>query len=68
LQINNKSKPKLHKVDESKLIFNYYFKGDPRISTIFVVTQKGIKKFMKKMIKLERMVEEEMIIAIKQAK
>jgi uncharacterized metal-binding protein len=68
LQINNKSNPKLHKVDESKLVFNYYFKGDLRISTIFVVTQKGIKKFMEKMIKLERMVEEEMIITIKQAK
>lgn len=67
LQINNQSSPKLHKVDESKLVFNYYFKGEPRISTIFVVTQKGIKKFMENMIKLERMVEEEMIIAIKQA-
>jgi len=67
LQINNKSDPKLRKVDESKLVFNYYFKGDPRISTIFVVTQKGFKTFMENMIKLERMVEEEMVIAIKQA-
>ena len=68
LQINNGSNPKLRKVEESKLVFNYYYKGTPKISTIFVITQKGFKKFMENMIKLERMVEEEMIVAIKQTK
>ena len=66
VEIDNHSIPTLHKVDESRLVFNYYFKGEPKISTIFVVTQKGIKKFMDNMVKLERMVEEEMVTAIKQ--
>ncbi len=66
LKINDKLPPSLHKVDESKLVFNYYFKGAPKISTVYVVTQKGLKKFLKNMINLERTVEEEMITVVKQ--
>ena len=54
LEINESSEPKLKKVDESKLVFNYYYKGDQKISTVYVVTEKGFSRFMKNMIKVER--------------
>jgi len=65
LRINKNSKPHLNKVDESKLIFNYHFKENPKMSTVWVVTQKGFLKFMKNMVKQERIVEEEMISIIR---
>ncbi len=60
LTLDTKLQPELHKVDESKLVFNYYFKGTPKISTIWVVTKKGFMTFVKNMIKIERQMEEEM--------
>ena len=66
LKFNDKLAPSLHRVDESKLVFNYYFKGTPNISIVCVVTQKGLNKFLKNMINLERTVEEEMITVVKQ--
>lgn len=61
LEIDKKSKPKLMKVNESKLVFNYYFKGNQRISTIWVVTEQGFNKFVENMIKLECELKKEMI-------
>lgn len=69
LKIDTELEPELHKVDESKLVFNYYFKGNPKISTIWVVTKKGFKKFMKNMVRVERKIEDEMFaVRIKQHK
>ncbi len=67
LEIGRGNKPILHKVEESRLVFNYYFKNEPRISMVWVVTKKGFKGFIDKMIEVERKVESKMI-AVRQKK
>lgn len=61
LEINESSQPKLKKVEESKLVFNYYYKGDQKISIVYVVTEKGFSHFMKNMIKVEGNTQKRML-------
>jgi len=65
LEIDIGNDPKLCRVEESKLVFNYHHKNDPKIATIWVVTKKGFNSFIEKMIQVERKLEAEMIDVIK---
>ncbi len=60
LEIGRGNKPILHRVEESKLVFNYYYKKKPKMATVWVVTKKGFKGFIDKMIKVERTLEAKM--------
>jgi hypothetical protein len=64
LEVERGNEPILHKVEESKLVFNYYYKNNPKIATVWVVTKKGFKGFIDKMIEAERKLEAEMITKI----
>jgi len=61
LEIDTGHDPILHKVEESKLLFNYYYKNNPKMATIWVVTKSGFNTFIQKMIQVERNLEQEMI-------
>lgn len=63
MDIEHDKEPSLRKVEESKFIFNYYFKGKPKLATIWVVTKAGLKSFLTKTIKIERQLEHEMLTA-----
>jgi hypothetical protein len=64
LEVIHGNDPILHKVEESKLVFNYYYKKNPRIATVWVVTKEGFKGFINKMIEAEGKLEAEMITII----
>lgn len=68
LEIVHGEEPLLHKTDESKLLFSYHYKNCPKIATIWVVTKKGFRSFIQKMIQLQRTVEAEMIQYINEEK
>lgn len=60
---------KLKKVEQSILVHNYHFRGEPKTSYIFVVTKLGIKKFIRNIIDIrKRMVEEMKLILEKNGK
>lgn len=61
MDIEHDKEPTLRKVEESRFIFNYYFKGKPKLANIWVVTRAGLKNFLTKTIKIERELEREML-------
>lgn len=63
MDIEHDKEPTLRRVEESRFIFNYYFKGAPKLATIWVVTRNGLNSFLSKTIKMERELEREMMIA-----
>jgi hypothetical protein len=52
---------KLQQVDSSILVYNYHFDKKPKMAYVFVVTTKGFPKFIERMIKIDKEVEEIMI-------
>lgn len=48
---------KMEKRESSVLVFNYHYKGDPKMAYVFVLTKPGFKSFIYQMIELERKVE-----------
>lgn len=61
LNVDSSTEPTLHKVEQSKLLFSYYFKGDKKISTIWVVTKNGFNSFIENMIGTQKAVEHSML-------
>lgn len=61
LEITDDNKNVLKKVDSSRLIFNYHYKQEPKTSIIYVVTKSGLEEFLKKVLLVEKKVEESMI-------
>jgi hypothetical protein len=64
LTFDKKGKHRLKKVETSKLWYNYHWKDEYKSVLIWVVTQKGLSKFITNMIKVEREIEQEMITII----
>lgn len=67
LKVEGNNEPILQRVEESKLVFNYYHKNEPKIATVWVVTKKGFNNFITRMLELERKVEAEMIAVKKKS-
>lgn len=63
LEVGLDNEPALNKVEESRLVFNYFYKNNPKLATVWVVTKKGFKSFIDKTIAAERKLEAEMIAA-----
>lgn len=61
LGIDEENNRNLKKVDCSKLLYNYYYKGEPKMSLVYFVTKKGFPDLMKKLIDIEKEVLESMI-------
>lgn len=68
MKVEANKEPLLHKVDCSRLIFNYHHNSLPKIATIWVVTKPGFQNFMKEMIKIQRSLELEMVEVKKKLK
>lgn len=68
LEIGEDNEPTLNEVEESRLVFNYFYKNDPKLATIWVVTKKGFKSFIEKMVSEERKLENEMIAVVHKIK
>lgn len=63
MEVEVGKEPILHKVEESRLLFNYHYKSIPRLATVWVVTRSGFDRFIKKIVSMERLLEHEMVIA-----
>lgn len=61
LDINEENKTDLRKVESSKLVYNYHLMDEPKTSVIFVMTKKGLNKFLPQMRALEGKLVEKMI-------
>jgi hypothetical protein len=66
LEVEPGNEPILSKVEESRLVFNYYYKNNPKMAIVWVVTKKGFNGFIDKMVEVERRLEAEMIAILKQ--
>ena len=53
----------IEKKESSVLVFNYHYKGEPKMAYVFVVTKQGFDGFMEQMIKIERKAENLMLSA-----
>jgi len=60
-QIFKNERRKLKKVNCSRLIFSYHYKQKPKLAIIYVVTRKGLKEFLKHVLKAESVIEETLI-------
>lgn len=60
--------PILQEVEESKLLFNYHFKGEPKNAVIQVITIKGLDKFIEKMRRTKEKIQSLMIENLKENK
>lgn len=52
---------KVKKTESAILVYNYYFKKEPKLSYVFVVTKDGFAAFIESMLKIQRGVTERMI-------
>jgi hypothetical protein len=66
LEVEPGNEPILNKVEESKLVFNYYYKNTPKMAIVWVVTKKGFNGFIDKMVEVERKIEAKRITILKQ--
>jgi len=53
LKIDETGKRKISKVDCSKLLFNYYYNGNPKMCMIFFVTKKGFPDLLRSLKKAQ---------------
>jgi len=61
LAINNNEEPRLISVEESKLVFNYYYKKEPKSSIIYIVTQKGLDPFLDKILNFQNDIKDQIM-------
>ena len=68
LNYNKSGKPNLKKVETSRLWYNYHWKDEYKSIVIWVVTKKGLPKFISKMIEVERTLEDNIFALTKDKK
>ena len=59
----SQSGTRLKKVECSRLIFNYHYRQEPKSSIVYIVTKEGLSDFIKEFLRVEKMVEENMLKA-----
>jgi hypothetical protein len=61
LTINERKRTSLKKTEVSRLIYNYHYLDNPKTAVVFVVTKKGLNKFLEQVRSAENAVMKEMI-------
>jgi len=62
LNVENNEEPKLEKVDQSPLIFNYHHNESPESAIVYFVTRNGLLSFLEYMLGIEEKVAEAMLL------